>query len=340
MNFNSLWYDNHPLGLALIPLSWLFCVIVWIRRQAYKYGLLTIYHAPVPVIIVGNITVGGTGKTPLVSWLGQFLRQQGLKPGIVSRGYGGHAKKWPQPVYKNSDPYLVGDEPVLLARHSGCPVAVAPQRSKAVQSLLKNYDCDIIISDDGLQHYALHRDIEIAVFDNTRRHGNQRCLPAGPLREPVNRLKQVNFLVISDKSNQFTTHNSSESFTIHNSQFTIHNYSEPLRRITNEDISQPLSALHNQTVHAVAGIGNPAQFFAGLQNHGLKLYCHEFGDHHQLKKSDIQFNDDLPVIMTEKDAVKCRQFAGPQHWYLPIKATVPNSFGERLLQQIEKIQNG
>jgi tetraacyldisaccharide 4'-kinase len=310
----KIWYTNHPSRFALAPLSWLFCAIVRVRRFAYKYSLLKSYHPPVPVIIVGNLTVGGTGKTPLVIWLGQFLLKEGFKPGIVSRGYGGRAQNWPQPVYPDSDPQFVGDEAILLARQSGCPVAVAPRRIKAVQSLLDN--CNIIISDDGLQHYALHRDIEIAVVDGTRRYGNQHCLPAGPLREPLSRLKEIDFIVTK-------------------SEFDMQYHTKALRRVADDNISQSLSELRDHTVHAVAGIGHPAHFFNSLRDHGLKLHCHEFPDHHHYSQSDIQFNDNLPVIMTEKDAVKCQHFAGPQHWYLPIEARLPSAFGERLLNRIQ-----
>ncbi|RKZ74148.1 MAG: tetraacyldisaccharide 4'-kinase [Candidatus Parabeggiatoa sp. nov. 1] len=336
MTFNRIWYGNHPLGLALAPLSWLFCAIAGIRRQAYKHGLLACHQVPMPVIVVGNITVGGTGKTPLVIWLVQFLKKQGFKPGIVSRGYGGRAKKWPQLVHSDSDPYLVGDEPVLLARQSGCPVAVAKRRIKAVQSLLENDDCNLIISDDGLQHYALHRDIEIAVLDGIRLCGNRRCLPAGPLRESVNRLEQVDFIVTRIQSknlNSEAVSGNCSSFPAQpNDEFTMQYEAKPLRRMTDDNIEQPLSVLHGHTVHAVAGIGHPAQFFAHLHDNGLKLHCHEFPDHHHYKKADIWFYDNLPVIMTEKDAVKCRHFASPQHWYLPIEAHLPNDFGERLLE--------
>jgi len=174
------------------------------------------------------------------------------------------------------------------------------------------------------------------LIDATRQHGNQRCLPAGPLREPINRLKQADFLITSNSPNEFT---------IHNLQFAIRNYSmqyklKPLRQVTDDNISQSLIELHGQTVHAVAGIGNPAKFFAHLQEHGLNLYWHEFPDHHRYQPSDIQFADNLAVIMTEKDAVKCREFANCQHWYLPIEASLPNTFGENLLYQLEEIQNG
>jgi len=328
MNLDKIWYNNHPLTLALLPLSWLFCAAVKIRRQAYKMGLFHCQRVPIPVIVVGNITIGGTGKTPLVIWLGQFLKQHGFRPGIVSRGYGGKAKTWPQRVYHDTDPYLVGDEPILLVRHSSCPVVVAPQRFNAIQMLLAECDCNLIICDDGLQHYALHRDIEIVVIDGIRRHGNRHCLPAGPLREPLSRLKKVGFLITKSTSTL-------------RYKFSMQYKAKILRGLVNEDITQPIEIFRGRRVHAIAGIGYPALFFNKLRDSGLKLYCHEFPDHYRYKKEDVYFNDDLPVIMTEKDAVKCQYFAGPQHWYLPIEAHLPNPFGKRLLNRLQGIiQNG
>lgn len=330
MKLDNLWYTNHPLSLALAPLSWLFCGLVELRRHAYRQGLLANRRVAVPVIVVGNITVGGTGKTPLVIWLSQFLQQHGFQPGIVSRGYRGRAKHWPQQVFIDSDPLLVGDEPVLLARHSGCPVAVAPRRLAAVKRLLEQHNCNIIISDDGLQHYALYRDIEIAVVDGVRRYGNRRCLPAGPLREPLHRLSTIDFLVIKGAALSSATR---QEFSM---QYDI----KTLKNLSDEQCTQPLAALRGQKVHAVAGIGHPARFFTRLRDQGLKLHCHEFPDHHHYQAADIQFNDDLPVIMTEKDAVKCHQIAGPQHWYLAIEARLPASFEERLLNRLKRISHG
>lgn len=320
MKLDSIWYSNHPLGFALAPLGWMFCGIVKLRGLAYRKGLFKSHRVSVPVIVVGNLTVGGTGKTPLVIWLGKFLKQHGFKPGIISRGYKGRATQWPQPVYAHSDPLIVGDEPILLARHSGCPVAVAPRRLTAAQYLLEHFDCDLIISDDGLQHYALQRDISILVLDDIRRYGNRRCLPAGPLRESLNRLKEMDFVV-------------TKGAALHH-EFSMQYDLKLLRQVSNTTVTQPLSALRSHRVHAVAGIGHPIRFFNRLSDHGLKLRCHEFPDHHFYQKNDITFEDNLPVIMTEKDAVKCESFAGPQHWYLPIEARLPPLFGETLLQRL------
>jgi tetraacyldisaccharide 4'-kinase len=340
MKLDDLWYDNHPFSLALIPLSWLFCAIVKIRQKAYQYNLLARHRISVPVIIVGNLSVGGTGKTPLVIWLAKFLKQQGFKPGIISRGYGGQANHFPQTVDYNSDPKWVGDEPILLARHSDCPVVVAPKRILAAQSLLKNHPCDVIISDDGLQHYALHRDIEMVVVDENRRYGNQRCLPAGPLREPMSRLLNIDFLVIkkNPKLKLWTPARLLESKALALG-FSMHYTVQSLKRVDNNNISQPLSKFAGKTVHAIAGIGYPEKFFNELRDNGLILHCHIFPDHYYYKNSDIQFNDDLPIIMTEKDAVKCEHFANPKHWYLPIEAQLVDTFKIELLNKLKEISS-
>ncbi|OQW95673.1 MAG: tetraacyldisaccharide 4'-kinase [Beggiatoa sp. IS2] len=323
MLIDEIWYGNHPFSLLLAPLGGMFCTMARIRRMVYQYRLLKSQRLAVPVIIVGNLTVGGTGKTPLVIWLGRFLRQQGYQPGIISRGYGGKAQQWPQPVTPTSDPNLVGDEPILLARQSGCPVAVAPKRGVAAQFLLEQYSCNIIISDDGLQHYALQRDIEIAVVDDIRRYGNQRCLPAGPLREPLSRLKQIDLVVTKGAA---LKHEYSMRYDI-----------KALRKVSDDSVvMQPLSRLRGMKVHVVAGIGHPTKFFNRLKDQGLKLHFHEFPDHHCYTATDLQFNDDHPVIMTEKDAVKCQSFARDHHWYLPIEANLPTPFGERLLRLLKE----
>ncbi|OUD15385.1 tetraacyldisaccharide 4'-kinase [Thioflexithrix psekupsensis] len=324
MNVDNIWYStNHPFSLLLAPLSWLYCGVAAVRRQAYHKGLLKIHSVPVPVIVVGNITVGGTGKTPLVIWLAQFLKSQGFQPGIVSRGYGGQRPRASiETVVADSDPVLVGDEPILLARHSGCPVVVGVDRLGAVERLLAQHPCNVIISDDGLQHYRLGRDIEIAVLDDIRRYGNRRCLPAGPLREPVSRLENIDFLVTKGATLE-------HEFSI---QYTLN----PLQNIANRQLSMPLDALRGQTVHAIAGIGHPEKFFNRLRDHGLKLKTHIFPDHYVYQVKDIKFKDNLPVIMTEKDAVKCEFMAASQHWYLPITARLPEAFGKQLLARLHK----
>jgi len=324
---DAVWYGNHPLSYVLAPLSWLFCAIAGVRRYAYHWRLLPSQRCTIPVIVVGNITVGGTGKTPLVIWLGQFLKQHGYRPGIVSRGYGGKSSHYPLQVLPDSLPGVTGDEPLLLARHSGCPVAIAPRRWQAVQLLLEQYDCNLIISDDGLQHYALQRDIEIAVLDDVRRYGNRRCLPAGPLRESVGRLQKIDFLVTKGAALE------------HEFPMQYHDNNH-VRNVADSSETLHLDSLRGETVHAVAGIGHPAKFFQRLRDHGLKLHCHEFADHYAYKPQDLAFSDNLPILMTEKDAVKCQAFAEHRYWYLPIEARLPNSFGKRIVERLKGVNHG
>ncbi|EIJ43534.1 tetraacyldisaccharide 4''-kinase [Beggiatoa alba B18LD] len=325
MKWNDVWYGGHPVSLLLVPLAWLYCGLVRLRRQLYAWGLLARYRPPVPVIIVGNLTVGGTGKTPLVIWLAQFLTQQGYQVGIVSRGYGGTSKIYPLSVTPTSDPHIVGDEPVLLAQHSHCPVVIAPKRTDAVKKLLTAFNCNLILSDDGLQHYALQRDIEILLLDDVRRYSNRRCLPAGALREPMSRLQTVDFIVTKGAVGL-------------KNEFSMHYEGQTLHALQNAQTTQAISLWRNREVHAIAGIGHPEKFFNRLRDLGLKVIGHEFPDHYYYTAQDITFADNLPVIMTEKDAVKCRSIAGVQHWYLPIEARLSVTFGEKLLQRLKRIE--
>ncbi len=328
MKLENSWYQNTPLSLLLTPLSWTFCTAIRLRRALYRAGLLPVRRFPVPVLVVGNITVGGTGKTPLVVWLAEFFRQQGYWPGIVSRGYKGRAETWPQPVTPDSDPRLVGDEPVVLARRTRCPVVVAPRRPAAIEYLLQTTQCDIVLSDDGLQHYAMHRDLEIAVVDDIRRLGNGLCLPAGPLREPEERLKTVHFVVCKGAT---MPHEISMQYRL-----------DSPRLIRDEQITRPLADFRGQAVHAVAGIGDPERFFSRLEEQGIKVMRHPFPDHHDFQARDIEFGDRLPVIMTEKDAVKCRDLADQRHWYLGVEAQLPTHFGPRILEllNLRGMENG
>lgn len=314
------WYQPHPVRWFLSPLSAIYRITIWLRRQCYRLGFFKQQYLAVPVIIVGNISVGGTGKTPFVIWLTKQLQHAGFRPGIISRGYGGHAKSYPQLVLPAGDPAIVGDEPIIISRHTHCPVVVAPNRLAAGQMLLQQHDCNIIIADDGLQHYALGRDIEIVLVDNDRLFGNSYCLPAGPLREPLSRLEHVDFIV----------HNGGESsdhchMTL--SQSTAINLLDSTKH-------KDISGFTGQTVHAVAGIGNPDRFFNQLTEQGLSIEPHSFIDHHVFHSVDLNFNDENPILMTEKDAVKCQHFATKDMWVIPIEATISGKLDQQLLQTI------
>ncbi|MGQ0658342.1 MAG: tetraacyldisaccharide 4'-kinase [Chromatiales bacterium] len=322
----DLWYAHHPLTLLLLPLSLVYAAIAVLHRGIFTSGLLKALPLPVPVIVVGNISIGGTGKTPLVIWLHRFLKARQFHPGIVSRGYRGHARHWPQQVRPDSDPLVVGDEPLVIARHCGGPVAVGPDRQASAEALLRHHHCDVIISDDGLQHYRLKRDIEIAVIDGIRRHGNGLCLPAGPLREPVSRLKYVDMLVTNGIAGR--------------GEFAMKYEPQPLRRVQGGRDSATPRAHQGQEVHAVAGTGHPETFFNMLRALGFRVHRHRFPDHHWFSRQDITFGDGLPVIMTEKDAVKCVRFAGPEHWYLPIEVEMPTVFEHRLLELLKRSPHG
>lgn len=295
------WYGDAAWPVLLSPLAWVYGLAVRLRRLAYRRGWLRTTRVAAPVIVIGNLTVGGTGKTPLAAAVALRLRERGLRPGLAARGYGGRARHGPSWVTPDSDPREVGDEPVLLARATGCPVAVAPRRADAA-GLLIGEGVDVVVCDDGLQHYALARDLEIAVMDAARGYGNGRLLPAGPLREPPARLAEVDLALRQGPGEDFEL------------------APQALRPVAGGDARQPLSAFAGRRVHAVAGIGDPERFFAGLRAAGVSVLAHPFPDHHVYHGADILFEDEIPVLMTEKDAVKCARFADERHWYLPVEA--------------------
>lgn len=288
---------------------------------------MVVKRVSVPVIVVGNLTVGGTGKTPMIIWLAGFLKERGYTPGIVSRGYGGTARHWPQQVRPDTDPVVVGDEPVIISRRTKCPVAVAPNRYVAARELIKYTGCDIILCDDGLQHLGLERDLEIAVIDGQRQFGNNRCLPAGPLREPVSRLKSVDMIVSNGHAGK--------------NQYLMEYDPLPLQALAATDNEQrELASFAGQTVHAVAGIGNPSNFFSILRNNGMNIIRHVFPDHYNFLAEDLCFADDLPIVMTEKDAVKCERFVIPDAWYLPVRARLSNAFEHRFSILLQELNRG
>ncbi len=322
------WYKEMYISSALMPLSMFYDDAMRFRRFLYKKGVFKKTKLTVPVVIVGNITVGGTGKTPLILWLARFLKQEGYTPGIISRGYGGDSEQWPQWVNENSNPALVGDEAVLMAKRADCPIAVGPERVKAAQMLLDKADCNIILSDDGLQHYALERDIEIAVIDGERRFGNGYTLPCGPLREPIERLQKVDLVIV----------NGVETDCEENEFFMAVEGDLLVNLVTKEE--KLLNEFKGASCHAVAGIGNPGRFFNLLEKAQLVIDRHGFTDHHQFIAEDIVFSDGKPVLMTEKDAVKCLGFASDNHWYLPVKAKPQQQFVDKLLTLLKEKTRG
>lgn len=318
----DVWYKDPFIGTWLMPLGFVFSDITKFRKFLYRIGVKKSHKLPVPVIIVGNITVGGTGKTPLVIYLAKLLQEAGYKPGIISRGYGGQALEAAERVSINSKPDRVGDEALLIAKHSNCPVVVGANRVEAAKMLLSQGDCNLVLSDDGLQHYALQRDIEIAVVDGERRFGNGYCLPAGPLRESIDRLQSVDFVVVNGQAEEPNEFSMAITGNL------------AINLLTGEE--KPLADFTGQRCHALAGIGNPGRFFKLLADAGIPCDQHAFPDHYAFKANDISLAGDNPVLMTEKDAVKCTAFASPRHWYVPISALPGPKFSEQLLKLLRE----
>ncbi|MCB1924729.1 MAG: tetraacyldisaccharide 4'-kinase [Gammaproteobacteria bacterium] len=325
LRIDRYWHSLNPVAIVLFPLAVVFGVVVTLRRWAYRLRLRRVSRFPVPVIVVGNITVGGTGKTPLVIWLADYLARQGWRPGIVSRGYGGGAQHWPQQVRADSDPAVVGDEAVMLAARTRRPMCVGPDRPSAVAALLAHTDTNIVISDDGLQHYALGRDIEIAVVDGERRLGNGLLMPAGPLRERAGRLRRVDLVVVNGQGGE-----GEYSMKIH----------QPGVRSLHGDTRQTLEAFAGRSVHAVAGVGNPQRFFDLLRRHRVTVNEHVFADHHAFVERDLALEPALPILMTEKDAVKCRRLACRDCWVVQVDAQPDAAFVLRLNSILKEISDG
>ncbi|QFY42522.1 tetraacyldisaccharide 4'-kinase [Candidatus Methylospira mobilis] len=324
-----IWYQRTSPPVLLRPLSHLFRHIVLKRRAWYGAHPEAARRLPVPVIVIGNLSVGGTGKTPLVIWMARFLTQAGYRPGIVSRGYGVRLRQ-PLLVTAEFDPAQAGDEPVLIAQKTACPVSVFPDRARAADVLLAA-GCDLIISDDGMQHYRMARDIEIALIDGDRRLGNGACLPGGPLREPVERLDSVDFVVCNGGQAQ-------------PGEYPMLVTGSTAVNLANETVTRPLAAFQGEKLLALAAIGNPQRFFNSLQETGLTFAAKVLPDHHAFVASDVEQENGITVLMTEKDAVKCRKFNSSALWYVPVEAELPIAFGDRVLDSLKKItkvkQNG
>jgi tetraacyldisaccharide 4'-kinase len=313
----SAWYAGARPPWWSWPLSWLYGGVMRLRGALYRRGVLRSARLSVPVLVVGNLVAGGTGKTPLTIALVDLLRSRGYRPGVVSRGHGGSQRE-PLLLGDAPDPVQFGDEPCLI-RASDIAVAVGRDRPAAAQ-LLIDAGCNLILADDGLQHYALARDVEICVIDGTRRFGNQHLLPAGPLREPMSRLQRVDFRVCNGG---------------------VAAQGEYPMQLTGGEVvalcdgqRQPLESFRGQRVHAVAAIGHPQRFFDSLRAAGIEVIAHPFADHHAFQPSDLAFADQLPLLMTDKDAVKCIGFAQPHWWRLPVHASLPASFLDQVIDKV------
>ncbi|GAB6196280.1 tetraacyldisaccharide 4'-kinase [Lysobacter xanthus] len=321
------WYGDASIPFPARAVEPIYAALVALRAALYRRRLLRARHPGVPVVVVGNVTAGGTGKTPLTVALVQRLRDAGWTPGIASRGYGrqGEAPLW---VDAGTPPAQAGDEPLLLARRTGAKVRVDRKRARAAAALV-DAGCDVVVCDDGLQHYALARDIEIEVVDGRRRYGNGRLLPAGPLREPAARAARCDFHVLNlgDAAQGDAGFGEWPMRLAPGAAVPLHG-----RR------PRPLAAFAGQRVHAVAGIGDPARFFHMLKARGLAVVPHAFADHHAYTAPDLAFTSRLPVLMTEKDAVKCGAFAPEDSWAVPIDAELPEAFWTAVLDRLDRLR--
>lgn len=319
-----IWSGSSLLYLLLLPLSWLYGLVSGLIRLSYRCGLRKSWRAPVPVVVVGNLTAGGNGKTPTVIWLVEQLQQRGYRVGVVSRGYGGKAASYPLVLDEHTTTQQAGDEPVLIYQRTGAPVAISPKRAEAVQALLQQQKLDIVITDDGLQHYALQRDFELVVIDGVRRFGNGWWLPAGPMRERASRLNSVNARIANGGVAQVG------EIAMRLQAREAVNIASGARR----------PAVELPHVVAMAGIGHPPRFFATLEKLGVDVEKEvAFADHQEYQHAQLAAlaSSEQTLLMTEKDAVKCRIFAQPNWWYLPVDAVLPPDQAESLLQSIEAL---
>lgn len=326
---NQLWYGGARSAALLQPLAWLFGAATAVRRRAYAWGVLRQYSVGCPLVVIGNLVAGGTGKTPLVAWLAQELTKRGYAVGIISRGYG-RTGSGVRLVATNAPWRDVGDEPLLLAQRTGCVTAVGTDRVAAGR-LLVAHGVNAIVSDDGLQHLRMARNCRIAVVDAERGFGNGRLLPAGPLREPVAALAAADAIVVNGAAPSAQLLELCQRFSTTVVQMQL----VPMGALALTGTAQrTLASFRATPVHAVAGIGNPPRFFRELRSLGLTVIEHAFADHHPLVARDLDFGDDLPVLMTEKDAVKCRGFTAARLWYVPVTAQLSDAQADELLMRV------
>lgn len=320
----KIWQSRTFITWLLAPLSALFWLVSQLRRWLYGKKILASYRSPVPVLIVGNISVGGNGKTPVVVWLVEQLQQRGINVGVISRGYGGKNKQFPQLVTSQSNPKLMGDEPVLIAQRTKAPVAISPNRQQSIELLLSHFSLDLIIADDGLQHYALERDIEWVVIDGERLFGNGFVLPAGGLRELPSRLQSVQAVICNGKSANIANEHLMQLFP-----------DNAINLKTGK--TKPLADFMTQKAVALAGIGYPPRFFSMLENNGIVLHQqYSFADHQPYTKEMLEplAVRNIPLLMTEKDGVKCTEFAQENWWYVPVSAKFSEQSTACLLEPI------
>ena len=318
--WTNAWYQKSTWLLLLVPLSWLFRVISRFRRIVLQWRFQGQSYA-MPVVVIGNISLGGSGKTPLIIALAKALSERGYSVGVVSRGYGGASAQYPLVVGPDTLVSQSGDEPLLIAKKLGCPVVVDPNRGRAVEKLVESFSCDLILSDDGLQHYRLHRDVEIAVVDGRRRFGNGYTLPAGPLRESPRRLKEVDFII---QNGGFVEPDAPGTYIV---QLEI----SGLRRFGSSELIGFDQWVESTNIHAVAAIGHPERFFESLRQMGFKVDSEPKNDHQTLTARDIGFDDDLPVVITAKDAVKYEGSVPDNLWVLEVEMALDNEFVSSLI---------
>ena len=318
------WQSVTPVSALLYPFSLLYGAVASSRRNAVAPTSL-----PVPVVVIGNVTVGGTGKTPLALWLSAELSERGFNPGIVCSGYGG-GQRAPQEVTPDSDPAKCGDEAVLLARRSNRPVWAGADRVAAARGLLAGAGCDVVLCDDGLQHHALARKVEICVVDGARGFGNGWLLPAGPLREPIRRIENVDAVVVNGNA----AHSSISGLPAGAPRYEMRLEGREFRNLLNPSLAAGTEHFRGKRLHAIAGIGDPGRFFRHLQGMGLDFMAHPFPDHHPCTASDLEFPDADAVLMTEKDAVKCRRFSNEKHWELPVDAALDSALAELVARKL------
>ena len=318
----NAWYQKHLWLYLLLPFSWIFTFLTNRRRRKYLKNQISSFKADTPVVVIGNINIGGTGKTPLVKYIASKLIDRGLKVGIVSRGYGGNFSGTLR-VDDNTEYKKSGDEAQMLA-NLNAPLYLDKNRPRAIQNLINENDCDVILSDDGLQHYKMHRDIEIIVIDGSRRLGNGLTFPAGPLRESSKRLKTGNYII----NNGGPTEDGETLMTLQPTKFVHLN--------TGKTYDIDKWPMHNQ-IHAVAGLGNPGRFFDTLSQLNFDIERHPFPDHHQFEESDLEFLDHHPILMTEKDAARCKNFDNPRIWYLTVEPKIEESFINDLESRIRSL---